>query len=71
MNLLSTPATTTPNPMVAELEKVSARFHVIGAWVAIIFDPIFGITDYYNIPHAWMTVFGPLPLRRSFCREKN
>ncbi len=31
------------------LEESSIRYHVIGAWVAIIFDPIFGITDYFNI----------------------
>jgi serine phosphatase RsbU (regulator of sigma subunit) len=40
------------------MEKVSARYHTIGAWVAIIFDPIFGLTDYLNIPHAWQPVFG-------------
>lgn len=31
------------------LERASERYHVIGAWVAIIFDPVFGITDYLNI----------------------
>jgi len=31
------------------LERSASRFHLIGAWVAIIFDPIFGITDYLNI----------------------
>jgi serine phosphatase RsbU (regulator of sigma subunit) len=36
-----------------ELEKASSRFHIMGAWVAIIFDPIFAITDYLNIPDSW------------------
>ena len=40
-----------------ELEKSSAKFHHIAAWVAIVFDPIFAITDYYNIPESWQHVF--------------
>lgn len=32
------------------LEKTIKRTHIIGAWIAIIFDPIFGFTDYLNIP---------------------
>jgi|APGre2960657404_1045060.scaffolds.fasta_scaffold08021_2 class 3 adenylate cyclase len=36
-----------------DLEKTSARYHIYGAWIAIIFDPIFGITDYLNIPNAF------------------
>lgn len=36
-----------------ELEKASQRYHVIACWAAIIFDPIFAITDFINIPaHA-------------------
>ncbi len=29
----------------------------MAAWAAIIFDPLFGITDYFNIPNAWATIF--------------
>src|SRR5436190_4261745 len=36
-----------------ELEKSSSKYHVIAAWAAIIFDPIFAITDYFNIPESW------------------
>lgn len=36
-----------------ELEKSSSRYHVVAAWVAIVFDPIFAITDYFNIPESW------------------
>ena len=32
-----------------ELDKTSERYHVIGAWIAIIFDPIFAFTDYLYI----------------------
>jgi class 3 adenylate cyclase len=39
-----------------ELEKSSARYHTYGAWIAIIFDPVFGITDYLNIPHAFWNI---------------
>jgi signal transduction histidine kinase len=36
-----------------ELGKASERYHLIGCWVAIIFDPVFSITDFINIPqHA-------------------
>lgn len=36
-----------------ELEKASQRYHTIACWAAIIFDPIFAITDFINIPaHA-------------------
>lgn len=40
-----------------ELEITSLKFHVIAAWAAIIFDPIFAITDYFNIGEAWLHVF--------------
>lgn len=33
------------------------QFHVIGAYVAIIFDPLFGITDFFNIPNDWYKIF--------------
>lgn len=35
------------------LEINTKRFHVVAAWAAIIFDPIFAITDYFNIPDSW------------------
>ncbi|MCF8411519.1 MAG: adenylate/guanylate cyclase domain-containing protein [Crocinitomicaceae bacterium] len=40
----------------ADLEKSAAKYHTYGAWIAIIFDPIFGITDYLNIPHAFQEI---------------
>ncbi|MCB0738366.1 MAG: HAMP domain-containing histidine kinase [Bacteroidetes bacterium] len=39
-----------------EVKKSASRFHIIGAWVAIIFDPIFGITDYFNIGENWTVI---------------
>lgn len=39
-----------------ELEKQSSRYHFIGAWVAIFFDPVFGITDYFNIQNGWIPI---------------
>lgn len=36
-----------------ELEKASEKYHILGAWIAIIFDPIFAVTDYINIPNDW------------------
>jgi len=39
-----------------ELEKTSSRFHIIAAWVAAIFDPVFAITDYLNIPDGWTSL---------------
>lgn len=36
-----------------ELEKVSYRYHILAAWAAIIFDPVFAATDYFNIPESW------------------
>jgi signal transduction histidine kinase len=36
-----------------ELEKASSRYHIIACWVSIIFDPIFVITDYFNIHNSW------------------
>ncbi len=40
-----------------ELEKSSSRYHIVAAWVAIIFDPVFAVTDYFNIPESWGHVF--------------
>jgi signal transduction histidine kinase len=36
-----------------ELEKASERYHLIGCWVAILFDPVFAFTDYINTPEHW------------------
>lgn len=36
-----------------ELEESSSGFHIFGAWVAVIFDPLFAITDYFNIRDSW------------------
>ena len=40
-----------------ELEQVSSRYHITGAWIAIVFDPLFALTDYFNIPNGWLQVF--------------
>ncbi|GHN01430.1 hypothetical protein WSM22_29190 [Cytophagales bacterium WSM2-2] len=42
----------------AELEKTSFDYHMKVLWVATIFDPIFAITDYFNIPNDWKTLLG-------------
>jgi signal transduction histidine kinase len=36
-----------------ELDQASAKYHLVACWVAIIFDPVFAITDYINIPDHW------------------
>jgi signal transduction histidine kinase len=38
------------------LEVNTRKFHVVAAWVAILFDPLFAITDYFNIPESWQTL---------------
>ena len=43
----------TPESWRGELEKTSLTYHLIAAWAAIIFDPIFAFTDYINIPENW------------------
>jgi len=40
-----------------ELEVVSWRYVTIACWTGAIFDPIFGFTDYLNIPEHWQTLF--------------
>jgi signal transduction histidine kinase len=40
-----------------ELELASKKYHKIAAWFAIILDPIFAISDYFNIPDSWKEVF--------------
>jgi signal transduction histidine kinase len=42
-----------PNEWVPELEKSSLRYHRTVLWIAIIFDPLFAITDYINIDEGW------------------
>lgn len=39
-----------------ELEIAAEKYHILGAWIAIIFDPIFAITDYINIPNGWINL---------------
>ena len=41
----------------AELKKKTTHPHTIAVYVAIIFNPIFGATDYFNIPDSWQHVF--------------
>ena len=36
-----------------ELEKASSKYHFLAAWIAIIFNPIFGTTDFFNIHDKW------------------
>ena len=36
-----------------ELEKTSSKYHMKVLWVATVFDPLFVITDYFNIPNHW------------------
>lgn len=36
-----------------ELDKSSMRYHRTVLWIAIIFDPLFTITDYMNIGEGW------------------
>lgn len=40
-----------------DLEQSSTKYHTYGAWIAVIFDPLFGLTDYFNIPHAFAQIF--------------
>jgi len=40
-----------------EIEKASDRFNIRAAWVAVIFVPVFAITDYLNIPDGWVKIF--------------
>jgi signal transduction histidine kinase len=39
-----------------ELDMASSKYHVIAAWVAIIFNPIFAYTDYINLYNQWQHV---------------
>jgi signal transduction histidine kinase len=42
----------------AELERTSFDYHMKVLWIATIFDPIFAITDYFNIPDDWQVLLG-------------
>ena len=41
----------------SELEAISWKYVTIACWVGAIFDPIFGFTDYLNIPEHWQDLF--------------
>jgi class 3 adenylate cyclase len=56
--MLSSPpnADTLPAPKLTwqgELRKEASRYHFYCAVIAIIFDPVFGLVDFFNIPHAF------------------
>ena len=36
-----------------EIDKVILRYHTIGLWVAVVFDMLFFVTDYFNIHEYW------------------
>lgn len=46
-----------PDSWKTELERITFKYHLVAAWAAIIFDPIFAITDYFNIPESWQILF--------------
>jgi len=46
----------TEDKLKPELERASTRFHVTVAWVAIVLDPVFALTDYFNIQENWVTL---------------
>jgi signal transduction histidine kinase len=37
----------------SELDTAASKYHLAVLWVAVIFDPVFAITDYVNIPQHW------------------
>ncbi len=39
-----------------ELEETSKKYHIAGAWIATIADPLFAITDYLNIPEHFLQI---------------
>ena len=47
------PADVNPLAWKQELELTSSKYNVIGAWIAIFFDPLFAFTDYINTPDHW------------------
>ena len=40
-----------------ELTKQADKYHTVGAWVAIILNPIWAIGDYFEIPAYWKQFF--------------
>lgn len=44
------------NDIKLELEKSSSRYHILGAWIAVFFNPLFAVTDYINIPEDWVHI---------------
>ncbi len=40
-----------------ELKKATVKYHIAGAWVAVIFDLVFGATDYINVNHHFEVFF--------------
>jgi signal transduction histidine kinase len=40
----------------SELDFAASKYHLTILWVAIILDPLFILTDYINIPHAWQSL---------------
>jgi phosphoserine phosphatase RsbU/P len=65
-----------------ELEKASSKYHITAAWIAVVFDPLFAITDYFNIPKHWELLlfirlavaaitFLTLVLRKRFALQSN
>lgn len=41
----------------SELDHTASKYHVTVLWVAVIFEPIFGLVDYINIPDNWGFLF--------------
>lgn len=39
-----------------EIESASSKYHLVGCWMAIVFDPLFGITEYFSLPAHWHTL---------------
>lgn len=39
------------------LKKATVKYHIAGAWVAVIFNLIFGATDYINVNHHFEVFF--------------
>lgn len=44
-------------PWKTELNKAADRFHEIGAWVAIVFNAVFSLNDYFVVPDEWLRFF--------------
>jgi phosphoserine phosphatase RsbU/P len=40
-----------------ELTKAANKYHVIGCWVAIVFNTLFSLNDYLVIPEEWFRFF--------------